>query len=97
LLKLTLVDDAVYVGSSNMDVRSFRINYELMLRFAGNGMAGRARGIFDDMLKHCRQITAEDWRQSRTFWQRFKQHWAYFLLNRVDPYVARRQWRGVPN
>jgi cardiolipin synthase len=91
------VDDVVYIGSSNMDVRSFRINYELMLRFSGNGMVGRARGIFGDMLKHCRQITTEDWRQSRTFWQRLKQHWAYFLLDRVDSYVARCQWWGALN
>jgi cardiolipin synthase len=31
--KLILVDDVVYVGSSNLDQRSLRINYELMIRF----------------------------------------------------------------
>jgi cardiolipin synthase A/B len=94
--KFIIVDDIVYTGSSNLDVRSLRINYELMIRFADTGVTGKAREIFDDIKKHCRRITAEDWRRSRTFWQRLKQHWAYFLLNRVDPYIARRQWRALP-
>ena len=68
-----------------------------MIRFADQEVAGRARGIFADTLKHCRRVTREEWRQSRTFWQRLKQRWAYFLLNRIDPYVARRQWRGLPD
>lgn len=94
--KLIVVDDIVYVGSSNLDVRSLQLNYELMIRFADAGVAAGAREIFDDILKNCRRITAEDWRRSRTFWQRLKQRWAYFLLNRVDPYIARRQWRALP-
>jgi cardiolipin synthase len=90
------VDDIVYTGSSNLDVRSLRINYELMLRLADAGVTGKAREIFDDIMKHCRRVTAEDWRRSRTFWQRLKHRWAYFLLNRVDPYIARWQWRSLP-
>jgi cardiolipin synthase len=95
--KLLIVDNAVYVGSSNLDTRSLRINYELMLRYESAAMAGQARAIFDDTLKHCRRITIEDWRRSRTLWQRLKQRWAYFLLSRIDPHVARRQWREIPN
>ena len=94
--KLILVDDAVYVGSSNLDVRSLQLNYELMIRFADAGVAAGAREIFGDMLKNSRRITREDWRRSRNFWQRLKQRWAYFLLNRLDPYVARWQWRALP-
>jgi cardiolipin synthase len=95
--KLFIVDEAVYTGSSNLDTRSLQINYELMVRFTDQEVAGRARGIFADTLKHCRRVTWEEWRQSRTFWQKLKQRWAYFLLNRIDPYVARRQWRGLPD
>jgi cardiolipin synthase len=94
--KLVIAEDAVYTGSSNLDVRSLEINYELMIRFADAGTVGKARDIFADILTNCRQITAEDWRRSSTFWQRLKQRWAYFLLNRVDPYVARWQWRALP-
>ncbi len=95
--KLIIVDGAVYTGSSNLDTRSLRINYELMIRFDDVAMAASARGIFEDVLKNCHRITMEDWRRSHTFWQRLKQQWAYFLLNRIDPYVARRQWRDLPD
>jgi cardiolipin synthase A/B len=94
--KLFIVDDVVYAGSSNLDARSLQINYELMIRFQDGEMIRQAREIFDETLKHCRRVTREEWRESRTFWQKLKQHWAYFLLDRVDPYVARRQWRGLP-
>jgi cardiolipin synthase A/B len=94
--KLFVVDDAVYTGSSNLDTRSLQINYELMIRFAGGEIAGPARAIFAETLERCRRITREEWRQSRTFWQGMKQRWAYFLLDRIDPYVARQQWRGLP-
>ena len=94
--KLFIVDGVVYTGSSNLDIRSLQINYELMIRLADAGMTDKAREIFNGFLKHCRQVTAEDWRRSRTFWSRLKQRWAYFLLNRVDPYVARYQWRALP-
>ena len=94
--KLIIVDDIVYTGSSNLDVRSLQINYELMIRSTDAGVTGKAREIFDDVRKNCRQITAEDWRRSGTFWRRLKHRWAYFLLNRVDPYVARWQWRSLP-
>jgi len=94
--KLFIVDDAVYTGSSNLDTRSLQINYELMIRFAGGEMVRGAREIFAETLQRCRRITREDWRRSRTLWQRMKQRWAYFLLDRIDPYVARWQWRGLP-
>ncbi|MFZ0827389.1 MAG: cardiolipin synthase B [Verrucomicrobiia bacterium] len=94
--KLILVDDIVYTGSSNLDVRSLQINYELMIRLADAGVTGKAGEIFDDIMQHCRRITVEDWRRSGSFWRRLKHRWAYFLLNRLDPYLARRQWRALP-
>lgn len=95
--KLFILDNVVHTGSSNLDTRSLRINYELMLRFEDAAMASAAREIFEDILKHCRRVTLEDWRRAGTFWQRVKQRWAYFLLNRIDPYIARWQWRGIPD
>ena len=94
--KLIIVDDVVYTGSSNLDVRSLQINYELMIRFGETGVVDGARKIFEEVQKNCRRITAEDWRRSGTFWRRLKHRWAYFLLNRLDPYLARRQWRSLP-
>jgi cardiolipin synthase len=95
--KLLIVDNVVYAGSSNLDVRSLQINYELMIRFEEAGLTAQAREVFAGVLENCRRITMDDWRRSHTFWQRLKQGWAYFLLNRIDPYVARRQWRDLPD
>jgi cardiolipin synthase len=94
--KLIVVDDIVYLGSANLDTRSLRINYELMIRFENKTIANEARAIFSKDLKHCHRVTAEEWRKSRSFWRKLKQRWAYFLLNHLDPYLARRQWRDLP-
>jgi len=95
--KLIIIDDIVYVGSANLDQRSLNINYELMIRFGNREMAEQARAIFANTLRHCRQVTFDQWRKSRTLWQRLKQHWAYVLLVRIDPYIAKRQWKGLPD
>jgi cardiolipin synthase len=94
---LILLDHAVHVGSANLDARSLRINYELMLRFTNRELMAGARGLFKDYLAHSRRIEYAEWCRSRTWWRRFKYRWAYFLLARVDPYVARWQHRNVPD
>jgi hypothetical protein len=66
-----------------------------MIRFDRKAMADQARAIFAGSLAHCRPITSEEWRRSRTIWRRLKQRWAYWLLVRIDPYLARRQWQEL--
>jgi cardiolipin synthase A/B len=95
--KLMIVDDVVYVGSANLDQRSLQINYELMIRFRHREIAEQARAVFARNLAHSRRIELEEWRKSRSLWQRFKQKLAYYLLVRIDPYLARWQWRGLPD
>lgn len=95
--KLFIIDDVVYVGSANLDQRSLNINYELMVRLHSPEIAAQARGLFQENLRHCSQVNLEEWQKSRSPWRRFKEYWAYLLLVRVDPYIARRQWRGLPD
>jgi cardiolipin synthase len=95
--KLFVLDEAVYVGSANLDPRSLSINYELMLRFENKQLAGEARAIYSDALRHSRQIDSATWRTSRTFWTRLQQRWAYIFLARIDPYFSHRQWRALPD
>ena len=95
--KLLIMDDAVYVGSANLDPRSLGINYEFLIRFENRKMAAEAREIFDDALHHCRRIDPAEWRRGRTFWARLRRRWAYFVLARIDPYLARKQWRALPD
>jgi len=94
--KLVLVDDVVYTGSANLDQRSLKINYELMIRFEKPEMAGQAREMFSRCLQHCLRIEPAAWHNSRTLWRRIKQRLAYWLLMRLDPWVARWQWRSLP-
>jgi cardiolipin synthase A/B len=95
--KLIVIDDIVYVGSANLDQRSLNINYELMIRFESPDMAAQAREVVRCGLQHCRAVTPDQWRASRSLWRKFKQHWAYFLLVRLDPYIARHQWQTLPD
>jgi cardiolipin synthase len=91
--KLFIIDDVVYAGSANMDVRSLRINYELLARISDRALADEAREMFDRDLTHCLRIDRAGWKKSRNFWAKLKENWAYFVLARVDPYIARRQFR----
>jgi cardiolipin synthase len=93
--KLILSDGVVYVGSSNLDIRSLNLNYELMLRLEDKTAAVEAREIFERLLKYSKRIESRQWRKSQTFWQRWKNHWAHFLLTRIDPFVALRQFRTM--
>ena len=94
--KLIIIDDKVYVGSANLDQRSLNINYELMVRFDSPGMAAQARAVFERSLTHSQRIARDEWK-SRSLWERLKQRWAYLLLVRIDPYLAREQWRALPD
>jgi cardiolipin synthase len=93
--KLYLVDDIVYVGSSNFDPRSLRINYELMVRFTDPALAVEARAIFAANLEHSRRVRPERWQRARPCAQRLRQRWAYFLLATLDPLVASWQYRRL--
>ncbi len=94
--KLLVIDDAVYVGSANLDPRSLSINYELMIRFQNPQMAAEARLIFTDALAQSSRIDGLTWKRSRSFWTRLKERFAYFVLARIDPHVARLQWKWLP-
>ena len=93
--KLILCDGMVFTGSSNLDIRSLNLNYELMLRCDDKKFVTEGREIFDRLLKHCQKIEWPQWRKTQNFWQRWQNHWAHFLLTRIDPFVALRQFRTM--
>lgn len=95
--KLVIVDDVVYVGSANLDQRSLRINYELMTRLRSADVLQQAQEVFAVNLKRSRRIEAESWRTSRSLWMRLKQRLACWILVRLDPWMARWQWRSLPD
>lgn len=89
--KMILVDDAVYVGSANLDTRSLYINYELSVRLENPEIAAGAREVFDEAMRHSEQIHLKPWRKSRDVLDRLQERVAYWLLARLDLYLARRQ------
>ncbi len=89
--KIIVIDEVVYVGSSNLDTRSLQINYELMLRVNDARLAAEARRIIADDRQHSRPITREAWRAGQTFYGRLRQRWAHFFFTRIDLFFARRQ------
>jgi cardiolipin synthase len=93
--KLTIIDDAVFVGSANLDARSLSINYELTVHLCDPLLTEAADAIFKADLAHAHAVTFDDWRASRTWFTRLHGAWARFLLARVDPWLARRQIRRI--
>jgi cardiolipin synthase len=93
--KLIICDQNTYLGSSNLDIRSLNLNYELMLRLQDQAIARQAQEIFADCLTHCKKIERRHWSGLRSFWKHWHFHWAHFLLARIDPFVALRQFRKL--
>ena len=93
--KLFVIDENVYVGSANLDIRSLRINYELLVQISDPQLAMEARQLFDGDLRHSRRIDPSTWNKSRTIWNKLREEWAYFVLARIDPYVARQQTKTL--
>ena len=87
--KLIVADDIVFVGSSNLDPRSLRINFEIMLRIQNAALAATARQQFEsDLAQRAIPITCDGLQQGRSWWERLKQHLAYWLFARLDPELA---------
>ena len=92
--KALVVDDVVYVGSANLDTRSLQLNFELLVRLPSPLLAEQLRVRIDHDCALAKQVPA-DWPRHRTMLQRLKQRWSHFLLARVDPFVARSQFRHL--
>jgi cardiolipin synthase len=78
-MKLLVVDDASYVGSANLDKRSFRINVELMVRVEDGELAAALRGLIDHLEAASEPVTREWYAQQATFFARLRWQMAYWM------------------
>jgi cardiolipin synthase len=56
-------DDVAVIGSSNMDMRSFALNYEVSLMLTGGDIVQRFRAVEDTYRALSRELTLEEWSQ----------------------------------
>ncbi|HEX4688734.1 MAG TPA: cardiolipin synthase [Nocardioides sp.] len=66
----TIDDDVAVIGSSNMDLRSFALNYEVSLMMLGGDVVSRMRQVEDHYRSLCRELTREEW-EGRSFGRRY--------------------------
>lgn len=78
-MKLLVVDDASYVGSANLDKRSFRINVELMVRIEDAGLAAELRELIDHLETGSEPITRAWYAKHNTFLNRVRWQLAYWM------------------
>ena len=93
--KLAVVDDAAFVGSANLDVRSLRINYELMVRVDDPAVAAGARELFVADRRQSAEVTLPAWRSEQSWFTRLRGHWAVFFFTKIDPWLVRRQLHAL--
>ena len=88
--KLVIVDDAVYIGSANFDLRSLFINVEMMLRIDDPDFANHARATVDILHENAEAITPQLHKSRGSFLNRIRWTISYFLVNTLDYRVTRR-------
>ncbi|QBO35595.1 cardiolipin synthase [Periweissella cryptocerci] len=77
--KVVVVDDKIAsVGSANMDIRSFRLNFEANAFMYDRDIAGRLIGNFHDDLAKSHPLTLQDFKK-QSKWQSFKQKFSRLL------------------
>lgn len=94
-MKALVIDDVTYVGSANFDMRSIRLNLELMLRIKDADLAERMRELIEHLANHSEVVT-EEWYRARASWFNRLRWWlGRFLVTGVDYTVTRRLNLGI--
>jgi cardiolipin synthase len=88
-MKLLVIDDISYIGSGNLDMRSIRINLELMVRIEDAALAARLRELIDHLDDACVPIDRA-WFKAQGGWlARMRWRMGWFMLRAVDYNLAR--------
>ncbi len=93
--KMLVVDDISYFGSANFDMRSLRLNLELMMRIEDPELAARLREHCDKLLEGSIHVTEELHSKRATWWNRVRWRISWFLVSVLDYTVTRRLNLGL--
>jgi cardiolipin synthase A/B len=88
--KLILIDNIVYIGSANFDMRSLYLNLEVMLRIDDAAFAAHVARYFDGEVANSEEQKLESYSGWRTWLPKMRRGLAYFLVAVMDYNVARR-------
>ncbi|MFC3711497.1 phosphatidylserine/phosphatidylglycerophosphate/cardiolipin synthase family protein [Sphingoaurantiacus capsulatus] len=87
--KMIVIDDIVYLGSGNFDMRSLYLNLEVMLRVDDPSFAEHLRAMFDRELEGCQPISRELYHRAATWSNRLWWRLAYWLFVTADLALSR--------
>ena len=87
--KLILIDDIVYIGSANFDMRSLFLNLEIMLRIEDAAFAAHVRAYIDGEVADSAEQHLRDFTGWRTWGPKVRRALSYFLVAVMDYNVAR--------
>jgi cardiolipin synthase len=93
--KLIVLDDSVYVGSANFDMRSLYINLEIMVKIEDKTLAERMRDFVAAHEEASIDVTPQVYRQWATPLNRLRWWASWFLVSVVDYTVSRRLNLGL--
>ena len=88
--KLILIDDLVYIGSANFDMRSLFLNLEVMLRVDNAAFAAHVRAYIDAEIGASVEQHLPDYTGWRTWTAKLRRALSYFVVAVMDYNVARR-------
>ena len=87
--KLIVIDDIVYLGSANFDMRSFHMNLEMMLRIEDAALAEKMREHIRQHIAASVEVTPAVHAERATLFNRMRWWVSWFLVSVVDYNVAR--------
>ena len=87
--KLIVLDDTVYLGSANFDMRSLYVNLEIVVRIEDHALAERMREFVAEHIPASQEVTPELYRQWATPWNRVRWWLSWFLTSVVDYSISR--------
>lgn len=73
--KMTIIDDLAFIGSSNMDFRSFNQNFELNAAIYDSEVTNNLTEIYNEDISRSKQLDFETWKK-RPIQQRLKESFA---------------------
>ena len=93
--KLIVLDDTVYLGSANFDMRSLYLNLEIVMKVDDAAFADRMREFVSEHIAASEAITPAEHRKRATLWNRIRWRAGWVMVSVLDYTVSRRLNLGL--